>query len=53
MEVAELFNKFLVVEERGLSSPSKARNNAMRDVSPHDFLKLVAPIVFMSSFSVL
>jgi len=41
MEGAELFKKFLVVEEkRGLSSTSKVRINAMREVSPLDFFRI-------------
>ena len=50
MEGAELFEKFLVVEKRGLSSTSKALNSAMREVSPLDSFKLTADIAFMSAF---
>jgi hypothetical protein len=48
---AELFKISLVVEEkRGLSSTSKLRNNAVPEVSPLDFIKLIADIAFTSVF---
>jgi hypothetical protein len=49
MEGAEFFKKFLV-KKRGLSSTSKAPNNAMREISSLDFLELIADIAFASVF---